>query len=52
MNQLASMTPLLKTAIHFQKHDKPLQAQKIEEWGRSIGADTGAFLVARWEKPV
>ncbi len=52
MNQLASMTPLLKTAIHFQKHDKPLQAQKIEEWGRSIGADTGAFLVARWKKPV
>ena len=52
MNQLASMTPLLKTAIHFQKHDKPLQAKKIEERGRSIGADTGAFLVARWKKPV
>ncbi len=52
MNQLAPITPLLKTAIHFQKHDEPIQAKKIEERGRSINADTGAFLVARWEKPV
>jgi len=52
MNQLTPMTPLLKTAIHFQKHDTPLQAKKIEERGRSIGANTGAFMVARWEKPI
>ncbi len=45
------MEPLLKSAIHFQKDDEPVQARKIEKQGQADDLDTGAFLVARWEKP-
>lgn len=53
-DQLKSLAPVegvVKTAIHFQKDDNPEQAKKIEKNGQSRGLDTGAFAVARWEKP-
>jgi hypothetical protein len=53
-DQLEALSPvegIVKTAIHFQKHDHPLEAMEIEMHGRSKGLETGAFLAARWEKP-
>jgi ubiquinone/menaquinone biosynthesis C-methylase UbiE len=53
--ELARVAPfpaLIRTAVHFQKHDDPEQAKTIERDGAAQGLDTGAFLVVRWEKPV
>jgi ubiquinone/menaquinone biosynthesis C-methylase UbiE len=52
MSSLSPVKGLIKTAIHFQKNDEPEQAREIEEKGRSKGLDTGAFIVACWEKPL
>ena len=52
MSRLSQVKGLIKTAIHFQKDDDPEHARKIEEKGRSKGLDTGAFIVACWEKPL
>jgi len=52
--ELEALTPIAgvtQTAIHFQKDDEPERARGIEQRGRSKGLKTGAFLVARWEKP-
>jgi ubiquinone/menaquinone biosynthesis C-methylase UbiE len=52
--EIESLTPYdgaVRTAVHFQKHDDPEEAEKIEAEGRSKGFPTGAFLVSRWEKP-
>ena len=49
---LAPVPALIRTAIHFQKHDDPERARSIETEGEAQGLDTGAFLVVRWEKPV
>jgi ubiquinone/menaquinone biosynthesis C-methylase UbiE len=51
LEALAPVAGLTQTAIHFQKGDEPDVARGIEEGGRSKGLNTGAFLVARWEKP-
>lgn len=53
-DELKRLSPLdgtIKTAIHFQKHDDPKQAKIIEKHGQSKNLNTGAFLIARWEKP-
>jgi ubiquinone/menaquinone biosynthesis C-methylase UbiE len=53
--EMAGLMPvpaLVGTAVHFLKHDSPDRAREIEEDGHSRGLETGAFLVARWEKPV
>ncbi len=53
-DQLEKLSPVrgvVKTAIHFQKDDDPEQAKKIEKNGQSKALETGAFAVARWEKP-
>ncbi len=53
-DQLKSLAPVegvVKTAIHFQKDDNPEQAKKIEKNCQSKALETGAFAVARWEKP-
>ena len=53
-HELLNLSPVkgvVKTAIHFQKHDNPEEAKRIEKNGRSKGLITGAFVVARWEKP-
>ena len=52
--EMAALSPcpaLTMTAIHFQKQDDPERAKELEARGNALGLDTGAFLVARWEKP-
>jgi hypothetical protein len=51
MKVLSPVECTIQTAIHFKKGDDPDTAHKIEEKGIKGGLDTGAFLVARWEKP-
>jgi ubiquinone/menaquinone biosynthesis C-methylase UbiE len=51
MITLSPVEGVVKTAIHFQKDADPLEASEIEKQGQSSGLDTGAFLVACWEKP-
>ena len=48
---LSPVEGVVKTAIHFQKHDNPEEAKIIEKNGQLKGLVTGAFVVARWEKP-
>ena len=48
IRNISPMKPLIKSAIHFQKDDEPVQARKIEKQGQTYNLDTGAFLVARW----
>jgi len=53
-SEMAGLVPLpalVRTAIHFQKHDDPERARAIEGAGDAGRLDTGAFLVVRWEKP-
>ena len=52
MASLAPVPALIRTAVHFQKHDDPERARSIERKGQTQGLDTGAFLVVRWEKPL
>jgi ubiquinone/menaquinone biosynthesis C-methylase UbiE len=51
MRILSPVEGMIKTAIHFQKHDTPDQAIKSEKQGQSQGLNTGAFVVVRWQKP-
>jgi ubiquinone/menaquinone biosynthesis C-methylase UbiE len=51
MAELAPLPVLIRTAVHFQKHDDPSQVAEIERDGTARGLNTGAFLVASWEKP-
>ena len=50
INALARFDALINTAIHFKKNDAPDHARKIELQGRNKKLNTGAFLIARWEK--
>jgi ubiquinone/menaquinone biosynthesis C-methylase UbiE len=50
INALAPFDGVIKTTIHFKKDDAPDHARKIELQGRNKDLNTGAFLVARWEK--
>lgn len=49
---LAPVEGRIRTAIHFEKHEDPVDAERIEKHGRSQNLETGAFLVACWDKPV
>ena len=40
----------LKTAIHFEKNEDPLQAREVEAQCREENAETGAFLAVAWTK--
>jgi ubiquinone/menaquinone biosynthesis C-methylase UbiE len=50
LNALTPFDGVIKTAIHFKKDDAPDHARKIELQGRNKDLNTGAFLVACWEK--
>jgi len=53
-DEIAGLSPvkgLVRTAIHFTKHDDLDLATKIEEEGRKRGLNKGAFVAARWVKP-
>lgn len=52
MRGLSTVEGIVQTAIHFQKNDDPDIAPKIEKSGSERGLNTGAFLAARWIKPV
>ena len=52
MRAIAPVEGLVKTAIHFRKDDDPEKASGIEHDGQRRSLDTGAFLAARWEKPL
>jgi ubiquinone/menaquinone biosynthesis C-methylase UbiE len=52
--EIRSLVPvkgMIKTAIHFQKHDAPDRAIISEKKGQSQDLNTGAFIAARWQKP-
>lgn len=49
--ELAPFPALIKSAIHFEKHEDPEVAVAMEKDGSNQGLETGAFLVVRWEKP-
>jgi ubiquinone/menaquinone biosynthesis C-methylase UbiE len=51
LRSLAPVEGIIRTAVHFQKEDKPDRVPEIELDGQSKGLNTGAFLVVRWEKP-
>jgi ubiquinone/menaquinone biosynthesis C-methylase UbiE len=51
LRSLAPVNGMIRTAIHFQKEDDPDRVPEIELDGQRKGLNTGAFLVARWEKP-
>jgi hypothetical protein len=51
MAELVPLPVLIRTAVHFQKHDDPSRAAEIERDATARGLNTGAFLVALWEKP-
>ena len=50
MAGLAQFPAVVKTAVHFQKHDDPDVARQIEEDGVAQGLNTGAFLIVSWVK--
>jgi len=53
-DELLRMVPvdsIVKTAIHFQKHDNPAEIPEIEEQGMNDEKDTGAFVAVSWIKP-
>jgi len=53
--ELASMAPVqgvVRTAVHFQKEDDPAVAMELEKEGNRRESKTGAFLAARWVKPL
>jgi len=53
-DELLALSPfngIVKTVVHFQKDDYPARAMRIEQFSRSQGLDTGAFVAARWQKP-
>lgn len=52
--ELLSLAPIsgrVSTAIHFEKGEDLEKAIEIERRGKEKNSDTGAFVVARWEKP-
>jgi ubiquinone/menaquinone biosynthesis C-methylase UbiE len=52
MAALSSVQGMIQTAIHFKKDDDLALATEIEIEGRKKGLNRGAFLAARWIKPV
>jgi ubiquinone/menaquinone biosynthesis C-methylase UbiE len=53
--ELLALAPVpgeFKTVVHFLKNEDPDKAREIEREGIAQGLDTGAFLAARWVKPL
>ena len=51
MAALAPVGGVLRTAVHFDKTDKPERARLKEQRGAQAGSMRGAFLIGRWIKP-
>jgi ubiquinone/menaquinone biosynthesis C-methylase UbiE len=52
MVALSALPGMIQTAIHFEKDEELALAPEIEMEGKKRGLNTGAFLAARWIKPV
>jgi len=52
MRRLAPVDGVVKTAIHFKKDEAPGSVPEIEKDGQKRELSTGAFLAARWVKPL
>jgi ubiquinone/menaquinone biosynthesis C-methylase UbiE len=52
MRCLAPVEGLVKTAIHFNRDEDPGRVPEIEKDGQEKELNTGAFLAARWVKPL
>ncbi len=50
MRRLVPEGAAVKTAIHFQKKENPVQAQQIEVEAQNKKLETGAFLAVSWTK--
>ena len=49
LNALAPVPAKIRSAVHFPKNADPEKAASLEAAARD--QDTGAFLIARWQKP-
>jgi ubiquinone/menaquinone biosynthesis C-methylase UbiE len=49
--KLSPYSGITRTAVHFQKDDEVSEARATEAEGARLGLETGAFVVARWQKP-
>jgi ubiquinone/menaquinone biosynthesis C-methylase UbiE len=52
MRALAPFPAEVRTAVHFGKDADPASAAVIEREGRTKRLETGAFIAARWRKPL
>lgn len=52
MRSIAPVSGIIRTAIHFMNDDEPDLAREIELRSAQRGLHTGAFIAARWEKPL
>lgn len=52
MRCLAPVDGLVKTAIHFKKDEDHVRVPEIEKEGQKKELNTGAFVAARWVKPL
>ncbi|MHC1727523.1 MAG: class I SAM-dependent methyltransferase [Syntrophobacteraceae bacterium] len=51
LSALMPGSPVIRTAVHFEKNEDPERAKEIEQQAEGLRLDRGAFLVARWVKP-
>jgi ubiquinone/menaquinone biosynthesis C-methylase UbiE len=49
---LSEVEGVIESGIHFKKEDSPENAERAEKVGREKSLETGAFLAARWQKPL
>lgn len=48
---LSSEKGLLRTVVHFSKHEDPSAAEEQEYAGIKRGVETGAYVIIAWKKP-
>lgn len=51
LRRLSSEKGLLRTAVHFSKHEDPSAAEEQEYAGIKRGVETGAYVIIAWKKP-
>jgi ubiquinone/menaquinone biosynthesis C-methylase UbiE len=47
----APVPGVARTAVHFLRDNDPDKALEVERTGNARGVETGAFVIARWQKP-
>jgi len=51
MRRLSAVEGNCRTAIYFEKDERPEKAREMESEGRARNLETGAFLACCWQKP-